>query len=346
MVSSRDVAEAAGVSVSTVSRALSHPERVAPHTREVIVAAARELGYHPNAAARELRTGRSGVLGLVVPDLENPFFASVTKAVQARARSTQRVVVVVDTDEDPAAEAAVIAALVQHVDGLLLCSPRADDQTVIGAIAAIPAVVLNRLVGGLPSLAADDAVGAEQALGHLRVLGHRRVAVALGPVNSWSGVHRLAGLHAASERFGDVDVIELGHFPPYFTGGFAAADHLIASGATAVITFNDMMAVGLLARLRDRGVGVPDDVSVVGYDDIAVATLVAPPLTTVAVPRDAMARRGVDLLVSLLDQRTAAPPAPASSLLPEELIIRDSTAEPPTPAPISGEPVGHHAART
>jgi len=326
MVSASEVAAAAGVSVSTVSRALSNPEMVAPLTQERVVMAARRLGYHPNLAARGLRLGRSHAIGLILPDLENPFFASVTKAVQARARAAGYVVVVVDSEEDPANEPGLVGALAQRTDGLLLSSPRSDEETLERITNGIPTVAMSRAVPGLPSVAADDVDGAGQVLGHLRALGHRRVAVAAGPARSWSGAHRAAGLRAAAERFGDVTLIELGHFLPYFSGGVVAADHAVASGATAVVAFNDLMAVGLIARLHDRGIRVPENMSVVGFDDTLVAELITPTLTTVRVPRASIARRAVDLLIAALDATDPIPAEPVSILLPVELIIRGSTA--------------------
>ncbi len=328
MVSARDVADAAGVSVSTVSRALSSPDQVAQLTRDRVRAAAAELGYRPNPTARGLRLGRNHALGLIVPDLENPFFASITKGVQARAQRAGYVVVVTDSNEDPDAESDMVAALAQRTDGLLLCSPRSEDAAVAQMTEGIPTVVINRVVPGMASIAADDTDGARQALGHLRALGHRRIAVAAGPVRSWSGGRRAAGLQAAREAAGDVELIELGHFLPYFSGGFAAADYAVASRATAVLAFNDLMAMGLVSRLRSRAIRVPQDISVIGCDDIPVAQLVDPALTTVRIPRINLASRAVDLLISSLEEPAGAPPSHVAFSLPVELVIRDSTREP------------------
>src|SRR6478735_3471121 len=216
VVTVRDVARESGVSISTVSRALAEPERVAPETRDRVVAVANRLGYRPNRAASGLRAGRTGALGLVVPDLENPYFASITKGVQARARRTGHAVFVVDAGEDPALETELVTGLRSQTDGLVLCSPRAVE----------------------------------------------------------------AGLAAAHERYPDVETVAVGSFRPRVEGGRAAADLVVASGATAVLAYNDLVALGLVARLRERGVDVPRDLSVVGFDDTFVATLASPPLTT------------------------------------------------------------------
>lgn len=340
MASARDVARAVGVSVSTVSRALTQPDQVSPATRERVVAAAAKLGYAPHPAARGLRMGRTHAIGLLVPDLENPYFASVTKGVQARASRAGYAVFVVDSDEDPAVEPELLGELTRRVDGVVLASPRSGDDVLERAVDGVPAVLVSRAMPGVPSVAVDDADGMTQALRHLHALGHREIAVAAGPATSWSSDRRVAGLRRSAEVLAGVSLAELGTFAPYFEGGLAAADHAVASGATAVVAFNDLMAVGVLARLRDRGVRVPEEVSVVGFDDVEVGRLFAPALTTVRVPRTSLGRRAVDLVLARLDADGAdsagsrdADPAPLSDELPVELVIRSSTGPPRPPAP-------------
>ena len=324
-VTLRDVARAAGVSAATASRALSAPHLVAPERRELVRRAARELGYRPNRAARELITGRSGHLCLVVPDLENPFFSAVAKAVQARARTTGHAVVVADAEEDPVLEAELVAQLGAQADGVLLCSPRmsADDLARVASVGR-PVLLVNREGAGLPSVAVDNRDGVRQAVRHLHALGHRRVAYAGGPVGSWSDARRRDGLAALDL---DVEVVDLGAHAPVFAGGVAAADLALATGATAVLTHNDLMALGVLDRMRTRRVRVPDDVSVVGFDDAPVATLVTPSLTTVAMPLARLGRTAVDLLLSPGDGDVP------HVVLPVELAVRASTAPAPSHPP-------------
>ena len=336
MVTVHDVARAAGVSISTVSRALAAPERVAAETRDRVTRVAAELGYRPNHAASGLRMGRTQAVGLLVPDLENPYFATVTKAVQARARAEGYEVFVADSDEDADVEAELIGALAARTDGVLVASPRSADAELRAGLVGVTAVLVSRELSAqddsealeIPSVSVDDADGVAQALGHLSALGHRAVGIAAGPLTSWSGERRVAGLIAAAEHR-DVELVELGTFQPYFAGGVQAADHALASGVTAVVAFNDLMALGILDRLRHRGVDVPGQMSVVGFDDVQLATLVSPALTTVHAPLARLGRRAVDLLIARLRGGT-----PTTTQLPVELTIRGSTG--PVPAgPVS-----------
>lgn len=325
MATVRDVAAMAGVSISTVSRALSAPDMVNEVTRQRVVEAARELGYRPNPAARGLRVGRTNNLGLLIPDLENPFFASVTKGVQARARAAGYAVFVADSDEDPAQEIELIGNLANQVDGIILASPRAASQDLLDATAGKTVVMLNREVGEIPSITVDNADGILQAVTHLRALGHRTIAYASGPVHSWSGEERRRGMAAVAVELPDITVVELGNFRPYFSGGYPAADIAVASGATAVIAYNDLMALGIIDRLRQRGISVPDDMSVIGFDDVPVASLVSPALTTIQIPLAGLGRRGVDLMVERLE---GAVDVTTRSEVPVELIIRNSSSVP------------------
>jgi DNA-binding LacI/PurR family transcriptional regulator len=300
------------------------PELVRPGTRARVEAAAQRLGYRPNRAARGLSTGRTGNLGLIVPDLSNPFFAAVVKGVQAAARAADHSVFIADTDEEAGAEVDLLRALAKQVDGLILCSPRAPDEELAGVGEDSTVVLMNRRAGARPSVNAD---GMRQAVEHLAALGHRRVAYAAGPRTSWSNGQREHGLRQTADA-AEVDLVHLGHFPPQFEGGVAAADLAVASGATAVIAYNDLVAFGLLNRLGARGIPVPDAMSVVGCDGIAMSAMSHPGLTTVAVPKRSAGRATVGLLLSLLGSDGEA--GPVHRELPTQLIVRDSTGVAPT----------------
>ncbi|MEU4564930.1 LacI family DNA-binding transcriptional regulator [Actinoplanes sp. NPDC023936] len=317
----KDVARLAGVSQSSVCRALAKPEQVRPETRERVERAARDLGYYPNRAARGLITGRTANIGVVLPDLANPFFPSVVKAIQTQARLFDYAVFLGDTDEDPAVETSLIRALAKQVDGFLLCSPRASDDELRACDRELqtPIVVLNRRVSPFPAVTADSADGMRQAVGHLHALGHRRIAYVAGPRTSWSNRDRLRGLRSATSSY-DMDLIEAGNVAPTVDGGAAVADLVAASPATAVIAYNDLVALGLLNRFRDREIAVPGRISVVGFDDILLAGLVTPALTTVAIAKEQIGRAGVELLLDLLGDRS-----PVNKRTPTQLIVRAST---------------------
>lgn len=323
-VTIRDVALSAGVSASTVSRALSTPDRVNAATRERVRAAAEQVGYRPNRAARGLITGRTGNIGLIVPDLANPYFASVAKGAQARARDGDYAVFIADTEEEASAEPDAILALSTQVDGLVLCSPRMSDEQLAELDASVPLVVMNRRVN--PCIAVDNADGMRQALAHLAALGHHWVAYVGGPKSSGSNGERLAGLASAAPDL-DIELRQIGSFPPRFEGGVAAADLVIAAGVTAVIAYSDVIALGLLSRFSARGLVAPRGISVIGCDDIAMSAMAHPPLTTVALPKQRAGRAAISLLLELLEGELD--PQSAARELPVQLIVRDSTGLPP-----------------
>jgi LacI family transcriptional regulator, galactose operon repressor len=318
----RDVARAAGVSPSTVSRALSMSELVNRATRERVQQAADRLGYRPNRAARGLITGRTGNLGLIVPDLANPFFPSIVKGIQARARQLDYAVFLADADEDRDAEPRLVRALAKQVDGMVLCSPRMTEVDLRALSGETTLVMVNRRVGTIPALTLDNAGGMRQAIAHLRALQHVRVAWVGGPRDSWSNRERRRALRAATAAAG-MDLVDIGNFAPQFAGGVAAADLVVAAGVTAVIAYNDLVALGVLSRLRAREIAVPGEISVIGTDDISLSGMSNPALTTVAGPKEQAGRQSVDLLLSLLEGGDEA--APARRELPTQLLVRDST---------------------
>lgn len=323
----RDVARLANVSAATVSRALSASDLVAPHTRQRILEAAGQLGYLSSSTARSQGGARTGNLGLLVPDLENPYFASVTKGVQARGLASGYSVFVADSDEDPRAELELVRKLAPRVDGMILCSARMSDEDLQACVSETQIVLVNRTLAGVDNIYVDDSEIIRQALEHLYALGHRDVAYAGGPSGSWSDRQRRQGIERVLPELAGLSVTSLGAFAPNFGGGESAADLAIASGSSAVLAYNDLVALGILSRLRSRGIAVPEDISVVGIDDINAATLVTPALTTVAAPLRRVGRAAVNLLVDHL-QPDSSPRAPEQ--LPVQLIVRQSTSTPST----------------
>ncbi len=316
MTTLRDVAQAAGVSPATASRALSHPGRVTPARRARVERAAAELGYrrvNPIPAPRRL--------GLVVPDLHNPYFSGVTKGIQHRARIAGLSLLLADSDEDPHLEIELVHQMAPQVDAIVLCSPRMPDQALTNLDIEPQFVLVNRESRGVPSVMVDNASGIRQAVRHLHALGHRRIAYAGGKQGSWSERERSLGIELATHEVG-IEAIHLGHFPTTFAGGVAAADLVAASGVSAVVAHHDLMAVGILDRLRQRGTLVPEQVCVVGFDDVPAATYVSPALTTVQVSLHLLGRIAVDLLIS----PEAVPDAVHGQYrMPVSLVVRGST---------------------
>jgi LacI family transcriptional regulator len=323
VVSARDVARVAGVSISTVSRALAKPDDVAPATRDKVLDTARGMGYRPNLAARGLITGRTGIIGLIVPDLENPFFASMTKGVQSRARDAGYAVIISDSDEDPSQEADLVRDLSKRVDGMVMCSPRAPDSVIEDLARDCTLVLVNRNCGDVPTVEIDNLEGIRLAMVHLHALGHRTIAYVGGPSTSWSNMQRLDALETVVARSADTELINFGSFQPYVSGGVAAADLVIASEATAVLAYNDLVAYGLLERFRQRGVRVPEDISVVGVDNLPMSALTSPSLTSVGIPLVSCGRASMDMVLSLV-QHPSDPPVHHHDLS-FQLVVRGST---------------------
>ncbi len=320
-VTLQDVAREAGVAISTVSRALSNPGRVAVSTRDHVQEVAQRLGYRPNRIAQALPTGRTGMLAVLLPDITNPHHFGLVRGAEAQARAAGSTLVLADTHEGFEAEAAHVHRLESAVDGFVLAASRLPEPDLRALAERRPLVLFNRRVEGLPSVATDSADGSRQVAEHLVALGHRSIAYLAGPGASWSDGQRWRALSASGAAAG-AEVVRCGPFPPTLDGGPAAADVGLSTGATALVAFNDLLAIGVLRRLEQRGVVVPDQVSVVGFDDVFGADFCHPPLTTVAAPVDDAGRRLVDVLVADRD------PAPVVTL-PTFLRVRASTAPPP-----------------
>jgi LacI family transcriptional regulator len=295
-----EVGAAAGVSTSTVSRVLSGAKKVDPALAERVLQAVRELGYQPNPAAQGLARGASGTIGVLVPDLANPYFPGVLKAVSAVARANARRVMVMESDEDPKAEPALVEDLMRCCDGVLVCSPRMDRAELVELTAnAHPMVLFNRVVPGLaaPSISADFFGGMMLVCGHLAQLGHRRLAYLSGPSASWANTERIRAL-GASRAFGlEVTVLPGGSTS---ASGYEAVPDVLKTDTTAIIAYNDLVALGALNRLRELSVSVPGDLSVVGFDDISLDYVTHASLTTVSVPRDQLGRQAAEMLERLM----------------------------------------------
>ncbi|GAA0953571.1 LacI family DNA-binding transcriptional regulator [Nonomuraea longicatena] len=298
-VTIREVASAAGVSVSTVSRVYTAPDQVQAQTLRRVLDAADRLGYTPNPAARSLRGGRTGSLGLIIPDIANPFFPPIVKAMQARARRQGYTVLAADTDERESDESETIAAVSKQVDGLILWASTLGEERLRDLAERIPLVLVNRHVPGLPELRVSLGAGIAQAAEHLRAYGHTRCAFV---DCSRPEMERGKAIREAFEPHG-LSLVELGPYEPRFETGLHAAT-LVASGqATAVVAHNDLVALGVLHQLAQLGVRVPGDVSVIGIDDTLLAATSTPSLTTIRISADEIATQAADLLVDTIAGR-------------------------------------------
>ncbi|WP_129337558.1 LacI family DNA-binding transcriptional regulator [Cellulomonas endophytica] len=318
-----DVAEAAGVAASTVSRAFSRPGRVNVDTAARIHAAAAELGYRANPLARALPTGRTSMLALVVSDVTNPFFFQIIRGAEGAATEADRTLLVADVHESVAAERLALDRALPLVEGVVLGTSRLSDAAIRVVARERPTVVVNRVVAGVPSVVTDNARGARAALEHLAALGHRSVVYAAGPEASWADGMRWRTLLEAAPDLG-VRVHRTDPLAPTLAGGEGATTAVLGTRATAVVAYNDLVAIGLLRGLAAAGVGVPRDVSVVGFDNIFGADFCTPALTTVAAPLSALGQHAVRTLLEGLGTRTPAGVRPA--LLPAQLVVRGSTA--------------------
>ena len=309
-----DVAALAGVHAATVSRTINVPEKVAPDTRRRVEAAVRELGFVPNRAARGLITGRTGNVAVIVPDITNPHFASLMRSVERSARQSDLQVLLVDTGEHPDEEVRAAESLSREVDGFVIVSPRRLHRA-LDALGSTPAVFVNRPVHEHASILLRTAPAVADALQHLAGLGHRRLAYLGGPSGSWAAGERRSAVRSSGATSG-MEVVELSVPEPTFDATAIVVPEIVASGVSAVLAFNDQMALGVVAGLTGRGISVPRDLSVVGIDDVPMAAMVAPPLTTISLPTGEVGAVALAMLGE----------GPTTKELFGEFVLRGSTA--------------------
>ncbi len=330
-----DVARAAGVSRSLVSLVFQGSPKVASGSRDRVLAQAARLGYRPNALARSLASKQVRTLGVLLDDIANPFFAAVYDSLAQAAETAGYGILLGAGQRSRAREQGIVATFLDHrVAGLILVSPRMSARTVEAATRGLPTVIVGRNVR-LPHVDAvtnDEAGGIRLAIDHLVALGHRDIAHVSGGRGA-GAAERKAAYESVMREHGLADRVRV--IPGDFTeeAGKQAARHLLASDAvpTAVLTANDLVAVGLMARLQAAGLGVPEDVSIVGYDDLAISELSMISLTTVAQPVADFGRAATGLLVERLEDGREQR---EHSRFEPRLVVRGSTAPArPTPGP-------------
>ncbi|WP_221655302.1 LacI family DNA-binding transcriptional regulator [Actinotalea ferrariae] len=324
-----DVAALAGVSSQTVSRVSTDPEKVRPQTRERVLAAMAQLGYSPNNAARALRYGSFETIGLIAHRLARTGESRTVEAVVEAARSHGYTVSLVDVQSPSSTDvdAAVARLTHQAIDGLVIIRAETATPATLALPARLPVVVSDsRFIGHHPAVATDQTTGTRQAVEHLLALGHRTVHHLAGPEDSSPAQLRVEAWQRCLEDQGrPVPPLVRGDWSArsgYETGLALARDPSV----TAVFCANDEMAAGLYRALHEQGLRVPDDVSVVGFDDIPLAEYLWPPLTTVAQDFHLIGRLLVDLLLQQVTEATDL--ADHRALVPVELVVRGSTAPP------------------
>lgn len=318
----KDVARLAGVSVGTVSNVLNRPEVVSPGTQEAVEAAMAQLNFHRNATARNLRSGATTIVGAVVSDVSNPFYTELLRGIEDRLDSEGFSLIICSSDGDADREARLLRMLAeQGVRGVLI-TPMDGTLGRLSELRRIdvPSVLMDAGPGEVPSVGVDGVRGGRLAIDHLLAQGHRRIAFLAAAENMAPSEQRLQGAVEAVRTAGldPAEVLEIVHLEhPNASAGEAATTRLLDSARppTAVFTVNDIVALGALRALRERGVRVPQDVSVVGYDDLFLDTELAVPLTSVRQPMRELGWAAADLLL------TGQP----HELFIPELVVRESS---------------------
>lgn len=320
-VTIRSVAATAGVSPATVSRVLAG-KTVRPEFAERVRAVVEELGYQPNSSAQDLAQGRTRTIGVSVPDLDNPFFTGILKGIGREAQAAGYQLLVGDSGISPELE--LWRAVRQRCDGIILCSPYAPTDVLAKIVPRLgPVVIVNRCAPSVPApqMAVDSYSAVLELTGHLMRLGHRRLAYLAGPERSWSEQERRRAVESTGHFGAEVTVVPAGTTAED-TG--RAVDQALEAHATALVCFNDLVAFAALSRLRERGVRVPEDVSVTGFDDIPYAQLAVPPLASVHSPQVELGARAWEILRALLDGE----PAEGYQTIAAEVRLRGSIGAP------------------
>ena len=316
-----DVAREAGVAASTVSRAYARPGRVNSETARAIFAAAERIGYRATRITGSL--GRqTGAVGLMVSDITNPFYGAIIKGAEEAARLAGYALLLSDTSESGEIERDVVERTLDLVEGVVLASPRMSDSAIRMIAKQKPLVVLNRQMPDTSCIVGDDPRGIRRAVEHLASLGHDSVTYVAGPAASWAeGVRWRALREAGHELELRVRRVDPNGTPTMLTG-YSAAGDIVDKRSTAVLAYNDALAIGVIKGLKQLGVRVPDDVSVVGFDNVLLAEVVDPALTTVTAPMRKAGAAGVGNVIALA---AGAKTSGETLVLPVKLVVRDST---------------------
>lgn len=321
-----DVAARAGVSLSTVSRVLNGNTTVDASLAERVRDAASALNYTASPLARSLVLGRTQTVAVVVPDLGNPTFQAILRGLSRAAAADDYHVLIADSAESVDEERLLAVETRRRTDGLILCAPRMPSDELRGLVARVgPVVLINREAGDeVPAVRADYRGALGELLAHLYELGHRRLVYLAGVARSVSNAARLDAIAGFRADHADVEVQEL-PCGVDFDSGAAAASAVLASGATAVLAYNDLVAMGLMSAVQASGCRIPADLSIVGFDGIPFAAYTTPPLTTAAVPASELGALAWAAMRAVLE---GAGPV-GSTTLPPQVVVRASTGPAP-----------------
>ncbi|WP_210583252.1 LacI family DNA-binding transcriptional regulator [Streptomyces sp. GESEQ-35] len=321
MVTLADVARAAGVSKATASRALSRPDMVAADTRERVLAAAGAMGFEFNASARALTTGRTGLIGVLVPSLANPYFAPIVTGVQRALSEHGDNILLAVSEGSQSSEHELAGKLASRVDGLVFIAPVSPDSAIREFTSKLPVVTVDRTVPAVPGVLIDTPGGVADIVTHLAGLGHRAIAYVGGPEGSWMAERRNSAVEEAARRSG-VDLTVLGPVAPRIDAGLAVAERIAAErSVTAVVAYSSYLLLGLHLGLRDAGVRVPEDISLAASDDLTSISTERPDTTALRVPLEEAGIAAIRLL------QEPNPPKRARRLrIATELIVGASTA--------------------
>lgn len=292
-----DIAKLAGVNPSTVSRALAKSDRVSATTQKRIEDAAVKLKYNANPHAQALSSGRTGMVGLIVSDITNPSYFDIIRGAQATAAARGLTLVLAESAESSSTEASVVHRIQSSTDGIILAAPRMSDTEILKLNATKPVAVINRRIDGVDSVVPDVESGVSEAVRHLAFTGHRKIAFLAGPEQSWISAQRWDSFRRACE-WTKREAQLIPTKAPTTEGGRCAARDVVASGATAALCYNDLLAIGLMQELQAAALTVPDDFSVVGFDNIFGSDFTTPALTTISSPLSSCGTAALELLLA------------------------------------------------
>ena len=323
----RDVADRAQVSVASVSRVLTGAGPVTEATRLKVLEAVEALQYVPHSGARSLSTSRTQTIGVILPDLYGEFFSELIRGMDVAARALGFHLIVSSSHDDAAEASAPLRSMRGRVDGLIVLSPHLDAANLAATLAGrLPILLMNGGDGaGRPSIVVDNHGGAVQAVEHLVATGRRRIAHISGPTGNLEAETRLTGYLEAMARADLATLVVEGAFDQ--ASGYRAGAELAARAdrPDAIFAGNDMMAVGAMLALQDAGLGVPDDVALVGFDDVPIAGLMRPGLTTLRIQIAETGRRALERVVRLINAAGEDVADTACEVVRPELVVRPSS---------------------